>query len=164
MAQTFAQLQKQISELEAQAARLKSTEIPGVIQQIRELVSTYEITAEQIFGEVAEPRAKSRPPRAEGAMPYADADGNTWVGRGKRPQWLRDALAAGHTLDEFRRKEPTRRKDSPTVARGKATAKRRGAGRAKYSDGSRNWSGFGPQPRWLKEAIASGRSLDEFKV
>ncbi len=164
MAQTFAQLQKQISELEAQAARLKSSEIPGVIRQIRELVSTYEITAEQIFGEVAEPRAKSRPAQSEGSTLYADADGNTWVGRGKRPQWLRDALAAGHTLDEFRKNQPARRKGKATVGGGKATAKRQGAGRAKFSDGSRSWSGFGPQPGWLREAIASGRGLDEFKV
>ncbi len=164
MAQTFAQLQKQISELEAQAARLKSSEIPGVIRQIRELVSTYEITAEQIFGEVAEPRAKSRPARAEKSMPFADANGNTWVGRGKRPQWLRDALAAGHTLDEFQQKQLTRRKAGATAASGKSTVKRQGAGRAKYGDGNRTWSGFGPQPGWLKEAIASGRSLEEFRV
>ncbi|MCW2283349.1 DNA-binding protein H-NS [Rhodoblastus acidophilus] len=26
----------------------------------------------------------------------------TWSGRGKRPKWLVKALAAGHTLDEFK--------------------------------------------------------------
>ena len=25
----------------------------------------------------------------------------TWSGRGKRPQWIHDALAAGKSLDEF---------------------------------------------------------------
>ena len=26
----------------------------------------------------------------------------TWVGRGRRPRWLKDQLAAGRSLDEFR--------------------------------------------------------------
>jgi DNA-binding protein H-NS len=26
----------------------------------------------------------------------------TWVGRGRRPRWLKDHLAAGRSLDEFR--------------------------------------------------------------
>ncbi len=30
-----------------------------------------------------------------------DGDGNTWVGRGPRPQWLRDALASGRSLGNF---------------------------------------------------------------
>jgi DNA-binding protein H-NS len=32
---------------------------------------------------------------------YRDGEGNTWVGRGPRPQWLRDALANGKTLADF---------------------------------------------------------------
>jgi len=35
------------------------------------------------------------------AAKFRDADGNTWAGRGKRPVWLREALAAGRTLEEF---------------------------------------------------------------
>lgn len=35
----------------------------------------------------------------------------------------------------------------------------------KYRDESGQvWSGRGPRPRWLREALASGRSLDEFLV
>jgi len=32
---------------------------------------------------------------------FRDASGNTWGGMGKRPQWLRDALAAGRRLEDF---------------------------------------------------------------
>lgn len=32
---------------------------------------------------------------------YADSTGNTWSGRGRRPKWLKDALASGKTLDEL---------------------------------------------------------------
>ena len=39
--------------------------------------------------------------KAVGPAKYADRAGNTWGGRGRRPQWLKDALAAGRRLDEF---------------------------------------------------------------
>jgi len=32
---------------------------------------------------------------------YRDASGNTWSGRGLRPVWLRNALAAGVALETF---------------------------------------------------------------
>ena len=32
---------------------------------------------------------------------FRNEAGQTWGGRGKRPQWLRDALAAGKTLADF---------------------------------------------------------------
>jgi DNA-binding protein H-NS len=32
---------------------------------------------------------------------FRNEAGATWVGRGKRPQWLRDALAAGKQLSDF---------------------------------------------------------------
>lgn len=51
-----------------------------------------------------------------------------------------------------------------------ATAGSNGAGRhgprpPKYADGQgRTWSGLGPRPRWLKEALAAGRSEDDLRV
>ncbi|UUX97929.1 H-NS histone family protein [Aquabacterium sp. J223] len=38
---------------------------------------------------------------AKSGAKYRDNHGNEWVGRGKRPQWIKDALAAGKTLEEF---------------------------------------------------------------
>jgi DNA-binding protein H-NS len=32
---------------------------------------------------------------------FRDETGRTWGGIGKRPQWLRDALAAGKSLQDF---------------------------------------------------------------
>ena len=43
-------------------------------------------------------QAKAKPARA---AKYRDESGNTWVGRGPRPQWLRDALNAGKSLQDF---------------------------------------------------------------
>jgi DNA-binding protein H-NS len=32
---------------------------------------------------------------------YADANGNTWSGKGKKPKWLTDALLDGKTLEDL---------------------------------------------------------------
>ena len=32
------------------------------------------------------------------------------------------------------------------------------------ADGGQTWTGRGRQPRWIAEALASGRSLEEFKI
>ena len=32
---------------------------------------------------------------------FRDDEGNTWIGRGPRPQWLKDALASGKNLGDF---------------------------------------------------------------
>lgn len=39
--------------------------------------------------------------RGRGAAKYADQAGNTWHGKGRRPQWLKDAIAAGKQLEDF---------------------------------------------------------------
>ena len=33
-----------------------------------------------------------------------------------------------------------------------------------YSDGVNTWSGFGPKPAWLKDALEAGKTLEELKV
>jgi DNA-binding protein H-NS len=46
---------------------------------------------------------------------------------------------------------------------GKKVTRKRGKATAKYSDGSGNvWGGRGPRPRWLREALASGKQLSDF--
>ncbi|MBK9359726.1 MAG: H-NS histone family protein [Rubrivivax sp.] len=112
MAKTYEQLQRQIASLQAEAEKLRRKELGEVIGRIREAVSFYGITAEDLGLDAkssARPKAKGRakPGRqaakgAQAAVAFRNEAGQTWGGRGKRPQWLRDALAAGHTLDEFR--------------------------------------------------------------
>jgi len=37
----------------------------------------------------------------KGTIKYADGTGKTWSGLGKRPKWVRDALASGKSLDDI---------------------------------------------------------------
>jgi DNA-binding protein H-NS len=118
---------------------------------------------------------------------YADGLGNTWVGYGKPPVWFQAALKAGRTKDELLVKggangtapRASVSPAAPAPAKGAAGTKkkvaskgaRKGApkkgtgkkaGVVRYRDDQGNtWSGFGPQPRWLKAALASGKSLAE---
>jgi DNA-binding protein H-NS len=99
MTKTYAAIAKQIKKLQAEAERLKKVEVDGVIDRIRKAIDTYGITTADLF----EKKTKATPKKRFGKMvKFRDGNGNTWRGMGPRPQWLRDALAAGKTLDEFR--------------------------------------------------------------
>jgi DNA-binding protein H-NS len=54
------------------------------------------------------------------------------------------------------------RKGAGTKVAAKKKSARSG-GAPKYSDGAGNsWGGMGPRPRWLREALASGKKLEDF--
>lgn len=111
MTKTYASVLKQIDQLKSEAERLRRAEIEGVVARIREAIDAYGLTAADLgFGRGkagAKPaRAGKGPARGKGkggkaAAKFRDDKGNTWAGRGKRPVWLRDALAAGRKLEEF---------------------------------------------------------------
>ncbi len=116
MTKTYAQIVKQIEVLKQDAERIRRKEIEGVVGRIREAIAAYGLTAEDL-GFNAKPKAKGKgaakaaPARKSGvkakagkpaaAIKFSNGSGGTWGGRGKRPQWLRDALAAGKTLADF---------------------------------------------------------------
>ena len=111
MAKTYAQIQAQIEALSREAEQLKRDEIEGVIARIKEAVQAYGLTPADLgFGKAkASAGAKKKRPgrRAAAKTPAAavvkfrDEAGNSWVGRGARPQWLRTALASGRKLEDF---------------------------------------------------------------
>lgn len=115
MATTYMQLTQQIKTLQAQAEIAKKKEIGEVIARIKEAISVYSLTAEELgFGGGSDAQSKGgarRPAAAAGqrkvseakrpAVAYQDGAGNTWGGRGPRPAWLRTALQSGAELASF---------------------------------------------------------------
>jgi DNA-binding protein H-NS len=106
MAKTYADVQAQIAKLQAEAEVLRKREINGVIGRIKEAIAHYGLTAEDLgLGVqrrervVATGKQRRQPDSAKAK--YSDGQGNTWGGRGPRPAWLRDALAAGRSLEAF---------------------------------------------------------------
>ncbi len=112
MTRSLQQVLNQIEKLEKQAKALRDKEKIGVVARIREAVAHYEITPAELFG--AAPPAKTRKVRAAaaGKLPksakkapsvakYTDGTGRTWSGVGKRPNWFKDALAAGKAAEDL---------------------------------------------------------------
>lgn len=123
--------------------------------------------------------------RAPSVPKYRDAAGNTWSGFGPKPKWLREALAAGATEESLavRSTEETPAATAPgksdalkpTKAAGKkaaaapvareASAATRSPSVPEYRDSAGNtWSGFGPKPKWLKDALAAGATEQSLAV
>jgi DNA-binding protein H-NS len=83
---------------------------------------------------------------------------------GKRPNWLREAIAAGRSLEEFMGTAPTRPAANGVKPTKPAKPKKRPT-RVLFRDSAGNtWTGMGPRPRWLKDAIASGQSEESLRV
>lgn len=111
MTKTIDQIQSQIEKLQAEAEAIRKSELPEVIRKVKETIATYGLTAKDLGlsatgaaargTKSASAPGKAKGPRSAGAAKFADGQGNTWIGRGKRPQWLRDALAQGKSLDDF---------------------------------------------------------------
>jgi DNA-binding protein H-NS len=120
MARTLSEIQSEINRLKKEADKIRSAEIKEVVSRIRKAIAHYGLTTQDLFGKVAaaagaagkgagRKRGAAKKAKAGSAatakgpavVRYRDENGNSWVGRGKRPQWLRDALAAGRKLEEF---------------------------------------------------------------
>jgi DNA-binding protein H-NS len=161
MTQSYKQIQKQIETLQRQAEKLRKQEIDGVLARIKVAIAHYGLTAEQLgLGATANHvKAKTKTGKAVPARSakYSDDQGNSWSGMGKRPYWLRDALDAGRTLEEFATGSLS---PEPKSAKSKKSGKRKS--KAVYRDqAGHTWSGMGPRPRWLKEALDAGKTLEE---
>jgi DNA-binding protein H-NS len=172
MAQTFHQLQKQIEALKAKAEQIRRGEVKEVVAKIKVAIEAYGISRHDLFDEGTGKGSEKRPGvrASASAAKYGDGKGNTWVGLGKRPRWLQEALAAGRKLEDFLGGADSSSTSADAVAESlavnpvKKKSKSKG-GKAKYRDDAGNtWTGFGPRPRWLKDAIAGGKSLEDMRA
>lgn len=136
-------------------------------------------------------RGRPGPKPQEGARPpkYTDGKGGTWSGYGRKPNWFIDAVARGVNPDSMLLsavKSSAPRAQMPAASTQAAAPLGRGAG-AKLMDqqrvsgpakkktakgtvrrgfrlGDKSWTGVGPKPRWFKDALASGKTLDELRA
>jgi DNA-binding protein H-NS len=113
MSKTYSEILDQIEGLKVEAERLRREEVAGVVARIREAIVAYGLTPADLgFGPGA---AKAKRADKRGGKPgrkaaagkpgarakFRDSAGNVWGGRGPRPRWLREALAAGKSLQDF---------------------------------------------------------------
>ena len=91
---TFKELQDQIAKLKQDAEDVRLKEIGGAITQIRNLMSEYGITIQDIEGSG---RRKGGKAASLSNVQFKDDSGNTWSGRGRMPAWLK-----GKDKEKFR--------------------------------------------------------------
>lgn len=102
---TYRELKEQAEKLLAEAERVREKEIADTIAEIKEKIRTYGLTAQDLGLAPSGPgRAgkSARPKAAPAAAKYRGPNGETWSGgRGRKPQWVAQALKEGRSLEEF---------------------------------------------------------------
>jgi len=103
---SIAELMAQKAELEHQIAQRQREERGEAIKQVMSIMSQYGLTAADLGSgakvvRISDGQAKASK-RAAVAVKFRDQHGHTWTGRGIKPKWLSEALAAGKSLDDFR--------------------------------------------------------------
>ncbi|CAE6872414.1 H-NS family nucleoid-associated regulatory protein [Paraburkholderia domus] len=87
---TYKELLAQKAKLDAQLEQMRSEERAGVIEEIRQKMSDYQITLDDIGGKAIGRKAKGS--RSPVEPKYRDPlTGQEWVGRGRAPNWIKEA-------------------------------------------------------------------------
>ena len=134
----LAAIKKQIAALEAQAERIARQEMAGAIAKVKEIMSTFGLTVEQLqstaAGKTRNVAKKMKPKGTSGGVAkYADPKtGKTWSGVGRAPAWIagarnRDAFLidkSGVKAPEAAVKAPVAKKKSAARKGSKPTAKK----------------------------------------
>jgi len=94
---TYSELKAQAAELLKQAERLRKEEIKGVVAEIKAKMADYGITIDDL-GTTSKTGTKSKAVKPKYRNPETGA---TWTGRGKPPNWLKEAEAGGKSRDAF---------------------------------------------------------------
>jgi DNA-binding protein H-NS len=100
---TVAELMAQKAEIEKKIADAQREERASAIARVRSLMAQYGLTVADLASRSASaPRAATGKAVSKVAAKYRDAvTGNTWSGRGLKPNWLKAALDGGKTLADF---------------------------------------------------------------
>jgi len=101
---TLKKLLAQKAALDKQIEAIKRRDRGGAIARVKALMAETGLTvADLAAGKGRLPAAGKTRKGAKVAVKYRDAaTGDTWTGRGLQPRWLRAALAAGRSLEDFK--------------------------------------------------------------
>lgn len=94
---TLQELLDQRAALERQIEATRKQERADAIAKVRALMTEYGLTAADLGG-----KAPTKSAGGKVAAKYRNAaTGESWSGRGLQPNWLKNALAAGRSLQDF---------------------------------------------------------------
>ena len=98
---TYLELKEQAEKLLAEAERMREQEIADAIADIKRKIDLYGLTAADLGFARGGP-GNSRPKSAKSPVKYRGPNGEAWSGgRGRKPQWVVQALKDGRNLEDF---------------------------------------------------------------
>jgi DNA-binding protein H-NS len=93
---------EQIAQLRKQAEDLRNQERAGVIEEVRKKIAEYGLTAADLKLATRGAKRASSGAVPKAAAKYRSPTGETWSGgRGRKPRWITEAIAAGKSLSDF---------------------------------------------------------------
>ena len=102
---TYLELKAQAEKLLAQAESMREQEIAAAVSDIKEKIKLYGLTAQDLGLLPSGPGRAGRVSRAKSGpatIKYRGPKGETWGGgRGRKPQWVTNALKEGKSLEDF---------------------------------------------------------------
>ncbi|HEX4961183.1 MAG TPA: H-NS histone family protein [Thermoanaerobaculia bacterium] len=93
------ELESLAKDVQAEITARREAEKERVLSQMRELAASLGLTLEEVVRLERKGGGGSGVVQAKYRNP--DNPSLTWSGRGKRPTWVNDALAAGKSLDDL---------------------------------------------------------------
>jgi len=94
---TYAEIQKQIAELQQKAEQMRTQERQDAIADVKAKIKAFGLTASEIGLS-----GTGRKPAKASKVKYRDGQGNTWSGgRGRKPEWVNAILAAGQDIEKY---------------------------------------------------------------
>ena len=99
---TLQELLAQQVVLNRQITELRSSDRARAIADVRALMVEHGLTAADLVSASAPRKATAKTSGRKVAAKYRNsATGATWSGRGLKPRWLVEALAAGRAMSDF---------------------------------------------------------------
>lgn len=99
---TYLELKEQAEKLLAEAERMREQEISDAIADIKGKIDLYGLTAADLGFAKGGPGMAGRGKAPKAAVKYRSPKGETWSGgRGRKPQWVTQALSEGRNLEDF---------------------------------------------------------------
>ena len=96
--ETIEELRQLVGKIEEEIERRRAADRVRILEQAAALAEQYGVSAEEFLGQPVKKR------RARASVKYRNPDNpkDEWAGRGKKPAWVEEALAAGKTLEDLR--------------------------------------------------------------
>lgn len=98
---TYSELMAQAQSLMAQAEQARKDELASAIADIKAKMKQFGITLSDLGGSAGGKRAAKS--KSKAPAKYRGPNGELWAGGpGRKPEWVRAALAAGKNIEDFR--------------------------------------------------------------